>query len=141
MQASRIVTSLTSMRLDNQVLPHPTVLVVNDSADNVALFARMLSRAGMQVLKAYNGVECLEMLRTHTVDLILLDEYMPDMHGLAMLERCAELQPPAAPPIIFVTADASAAKREAALRVGARAVLVIPLERGGLLIDLVRSVL
>jgi CheY-like chemotaxis protein len=132
---------MTAMVLDNQVLPHPTVLVVNDSPDNVAVFAHMLTRAGMHVLKAYNGVECLEMLRTHTVDLILLDEYMPDMHGLAMLERCAELRPPAAPPIIFVTADHTTAKREAALRLGAREVLVIPPERGGLLLDLVRSVL
>jgi len=95
----------------------PTVLIVDDNKDNVDIHAHRLKRGGLgvHVLRAYNGRECLEILRTHTVDLLILDDNMPQKNGFDVL---AVLQHTAAPPIMFLTGHP--ANREAALRLGAR---------------------
>ncbi|MFP4360665.1 MAG: response regulator, partial [Alphaproteobacteria bacterium] len=51
----------------------PTILVVDDQPINIKLLQRKLERQGMDVLVAYNGRECLDIVAETTPDLILLD--------------------------------------------------------------------
>ena len=83
--------------------PQATVLVVDDYKDIVDLLTLLLKSHGMKVLQAYSGAECLELVRTHPVDLILLDVMMPDMDGLAVFAALKRISP--ALPIILMTAD------------------------------------
>ena len=63
------------------------VLVVDDEAGNRDLLARRLQREGYAVLAAGGGREALEVVAREPVDVVLLDVMMPDLDGLAVLER------------------------------------------------------
>ena len=64
-----------------------TVLVVEDEDASHALFRQILSAQGYRVLSARTGVEALEAIEKESVDAMLLDVRMPDMHGLEVLDR------------------------------------------------------
>ena len=111
--------------------PQATVLVVDDNKDTVDILTRLLVRHDMTVLRAYNGPECLEAVRTHTVDVILLDVMMPGMDGLAV---CAALQRIApALPIILVTAKDDMPTRAAAMKLGVSEFIAKPINHADLL--------
>jgi CheY-like chemotaxis protein len=63
------------------------LLVVDDNAMNRDLLSRQLARQGYIVLTASEGNEALELLRSQTVDLILLDVFMPGMDGVETLRK------------------------------------------------------
>jgi CheY-like chemotaxis protein len=69
--------------------PAPTahILVVDDVEDNRAVLERRLRRQGHTVDCAGGGHAALERLRQQQFDLVLLDVLMPDLDGLAVLER------------------------------------------------------
>jgi CheY-like chemotaxis protein len=66
-----------------------TVLLVDDQAEVLQLFARMLSSASRRyrILQAMDGQRALSLLRERKPDLVLLDMVMPGMDGLQLLEQ------------------------------------------------------
>jgi DNA-binding NtrC family response regulator len=63
------------------------VLVVDDEPAIVNALRRHLVRLGHEVLRAGSAVEALETLdREGNVDLVLSDQQMPGMNGIAMME-------------------------------------------------------
>jgi len=64
-----------------------TILVVDDSPFIVDVFVTMLERGGYRTIAAYGGEECLDILKTVTPDLILLDIMMEPMDGWETLEK------------------------------------------------------
>ena len=111
--------------------PQATVLVVDDNKDTVNILTRLLLRHDMAVLRAYNGPECLEAVRTHTVDVILLDVMMPGMDGLAVCAQLKQLSP--APPIFLVTAKDDMTTRAAGIKLGISEFVVKPVNHADLL--------
>jgi CheY-like chemotaxis protein len=77
------------------------VLLVDDEEDVRFLMARMLTRAGVdQVETAAGGEEALSLLRPGRLpDLIILDQNMPGMSGVQVLERVRGLYPDL--PVLF----------------------------------------
>ena len=82
----------TSRRLPREAVPQSQalipaglrVLVVEDS-EHVRYFARQLQDdLGCKVIEACDGVEALEVLKEHDVDLVFSDIVMPGMNGLEM---------------------------------------------------------
>lgn len=64
------------------------LLVVDDNDDNRYTLTRRLSREGYTNLTtANNGREALDLLRTKSFDLVLLDIMMPDLNGYEVLEQ------------------------------------------------------
>jgi len=63
------------------------ILVVDDQEDNRAVLERRLRRQGHTVASAAGGHSALDMLGRGRFDLVLLDVMMPDLDGLAVLER------------------------------------------------------
>jgi DNA-binding response OmpR family regulator len=63
------------------------VLVVDDNEMNRDVLSRHLERQGHAVAMAENGRQALEMIKTHSFDLVLLDIMMPEMDGYQVLER------------------------------------------------------
>jgi DNA-binding response OmpR family regulator len=107
------------------------VLVVDDNKDMVEILTRLLSRHGLNALFAYSGRECLEIVRSRPVDVIVLDVMMPGMNGL---EVCAELkQLPTSPPIILLTAKDDMATRAAGMALGVSEFVVKPINNRDLL--------
>jgi DNA-binding NtrC family response regulator len=60
-------------------------LVVDDDETGRDLLSRLLARLGHTISTAENGRKALEILGTHTFDIVLLDMVMPEMDGLQVL--------------------------------------------------------
>jgi CheY-like chemotaxis protein len=105
------------------------VLVAEDNLINRRLVQVMLQKLGCEVSLAENGQLALEALETRSPDVLLLDLQMPVLSGLEVARRVREreqaLNLPRLP-IIAVTANSSAADREASLAAGADAFLAKP---------------
>src|ERR1700722_13306052 len=69
------------------------VLLVDDEKVLRRNLAKKLRREGHEVLDAGNGAVALAMLREHPVDVVVCDIRMPDMDGMALLERVREESP------------------------------------------------
>ena len=63
------------------------VLVVDDEEGNRDVLGRRLEREGYQVISAAGGHEALAVMAKGAVDVVLLDVMMPDLDGLAVLEK------------------------------------------------------
>lgn len=81
---------VSNERLDLEVLlrgvvwmEKQRVLVVDDDREIVNAIAINLQNEGYKVLKAYNGLEALDIINSQTVHLIILDVMMPQMDGLS----------------------------------------------------------
>ena len=100
------------------------ILVVEDEADMAATYERLLRRAGYRVVTAGSRADGLQLLKSVRPKLVILDLRLPDGDGLDVLRAACTLDPP--PPVIIITAFASRAEREAALKSGACAFLAKP---------------
>jgi CheY-like chemotaxis protein len=69
-----------------------TVLVVDDEEANLDTFRRVF-RKDFDMEFARSGAEALVLLRKMPFNVILCDFAMPDMNGVALLQRAAEIQP------------------------------------------------
>lgn len=63
-----------------------TILVVDDDPNFRCIMADVLGAEGCRVAQAGNGREALEVLRSITPDLVLLDLSMPVMDGWELVE-------------------------------------------------------
>jgi CheY-like chemotaxis protein len=81
-----------------------TILVVDDSPFVVDVFVTMLERGGYRTVAAYGGEECLNILKTVTPDLILLDVMMEPMDGWVTLEHIKENPATKNIPVLMLTA-------------------------------------
>ena len=65
-----------------------SLLIVDDNEDNRYTLTRRLNREGYDNLTtANNGREALDLLKSKSIDLVLLDIMMPDMNGYEVLEQ------------------------------------------------------
>ncbi len=68
------------------------VLVVDDDRDIVKAISILLEGEGYEVLKAYDGLQALDILSTREVRLVLIDVMMPKLDGLSAVMRIRETQ-------------------------------------------------
>ncbi len=95
------------------------VLVVDDSALVRKLFGKVLSaEPDLEVAFARNGLEALDQLKTFAPDVITLDIHMPQMDGLACLDRIMLERPCPVVMVSSLTAEGAETTLEA-LRLGA----------------------
>jgi DNA-binding response OmpR family regulator len=63
------------------------VLLVEDDKMLADMYVTKFSKEGMEILKADDGAQGLEMAKQHKPDLILLDIIMPKLDGFAVLKE------------------------------------------------------
>ncbi|MCI8537183.1 MAG: response regulator transcription factor [Oscillospiraceae bacterium] len=66
------------------------VLVVDDDREIVGAISALLEKEGYRVLRAYNGMEALDLAVTPELRLILIDVMMPKMDGLSAVLKIRE---------------------------------------------------
>jgi CheY-like chemotaxis protein len=110
-----------------------TVLVVDDTEDNLFITVRLLQAAGIQCLTASRGWQCLEVAKHETVDLILLDLIMPRMDGWTTLAGLRGDPVTQDIPVIMFTCDDRITTRQRAMREGVVDFLPRPVVRERLL--------
>ncbi len=93
-----------------------TILVVDDNKEIVFSLGKLLEYEGYRVLKAYDGLEALEILKEHAVDLILLDVMMPRLNGLSALMKIRENNQI---PVIILSAKTQESDKVSGLVMGA----------------------
>jgi len=82
------------------------ILVVDDERHIVRLMQVNLEHAGFTVLKAYDGIEALEQIRTEQPDLVFLDAMMPHLDGFETLRAIRAEARTRALPVVMLTARA-----------------------------------
>ncbi|TVR21453.1 MAG: adenylate/guanylate cyclase domain-containing response regulator [Anaerolineaceae bacterium] len=102
------------------------ILAVDDHAHNIRLIGDILIEGGYEILPAYSGAEALDVLATHTPDLILLDINMPGMSGFELLAQIKTDEHLADIPVIFLTALDDIGSRLEGFGLGAEDYLVKP---------------
>jgi len=90
---------------DNNTIPdtRPTILVVDDTPQNLNVASRML-REHYRCLVSLDGAKSIEIARIDPPDLILLDVMMPVMNGMEVCRRLKEQPETRSVPVIFLTA-------------------------------------
>ena len=78
-----------------------TILIAEDENDIRNLLKISLAESGYAVVAAKDGKEAWEMMRTHPVDLAILDVMMPVLDGFNLLRKIRE---GSTIPVIFLTA-------------------------------------
>jgi adenylate cyclase len=82
----------------------PTILVVDDTPQNVKLLVEILKAQKYHVVTADGGAAGLQAVETHAPDLILLDIMMPDIDGYEVCRRIREMEAHHLTPVVMVTA-------------------------------------
>jgi CheY-like chemotaxis protein len=124
----------------DQEVRNSTVLIADDTEQNVELIQAYLDELGCRVVTAYDGLETLERVRQAKPDLILLDIMMPKVSGY---EICRKLKGDPATrsiPICMVTALNEEGDIERAVDAGTDDFLSKPINKWELLTR-VRSLL
>lgn len=96
----------------------PTVLVVDDTPENLSLMHELLSDT-YTVKVASSGARALKIAHTGNIDLILLDIMMPEMDGYQVCQQLQEDQKTRTIPIIFLTAKSTVEDEEHGFSLGA----------------------
>jgi two-component system phosphate regulon response regulator PhoB len=95
-----------------------TILVVEDDGDIRELERYTLSSLGYTVLEAEHGAQALDLLKSHHIDLMVLDIMMPVLDGLSTIKSVRyQLNNPV--PIIVVSARGEESDIITALELGA----------------------
>ncbi|MGH7787316.1 MAG: ATP-binding protein [Candidatus Binatia bacterium] len=79
------------------------VLLVDDDPDVAEALSAMLTKEGLQVVRAATGGEGLARLETESWDAVFLDVRLPDMSGPDIYRHLAEHRPALAQRVVFVT--------------------------------------
>jgi two-component system, cell cycle response regulator DivK len=96
----------------------PRLLYVEDNEMNRDMLSRRLTRRGYEVAIAIDGAQGVEMARTETPDLVLMDLSLPVIDGWEATRRIKASQETRHLPVIGLTAHAMAGDREKALDAG-----------------------
>ncbi|MGB8214855.1 MAG: diguanylate cyclase [Anaerolineales bacterium] len=98
--------------------PEPTVLIVDDSPENITLLSRILKMSGYRIEVAADGPRAVEIAETLLPDIILLDINMPVMDGFETCARLKENESTRAIPVIFISALDNVEEKTKAFRIG-----------------------
>jgi CheY-like chemotaxis protein len=114
-------------RLADPSLAGKRVLIVDDDARNVFALTSKLERWEIIPLRAENGRQALETLRSSPgIDLVLMDIMMPEMDGYETIRAIRAIDRFADLPIIALTAKAMKDDRRKCLEAGASDYLAKP---------------
>jgi len=83
--------------------PQKTVLFAEDEEMVRSVFSLSLSRMGVTVLQAKDGVEAVEKLRLHSIDMAILDCRMPRLDGYGVFEEIQRLNLDV--PVVMISGD------------------------------------
>jgi two-component system cell cycle response regulator CpdR len=87
--------------------PMPKILLAEDDNDMRRFLVKALEQAGYEVMSYDNGLSAYHRLREEPFELLLTDIVMPEMDGIELARRAAELDPDIK--IMFITGFAAVA--------------------------------
>ncbi|HMC53378.1 MAG TPA: response regulator, partial [Acidimicrobiales bacterium] len=110
-----------------------TVLVVDDDPVLGQVLETVLTQDGFAVVRAEDGHRALELIGENGYAAVLLDDQLPGMGGVEVVEAVRSKPETTTVPIILVTAKGSLRDRVRGLRAGANDYIVKPFQASELL--------
>ena len=107
---------------------YPTVLVAEDSRDTRDMLKRAFELKGYRVYEAEDGQEALDMARSCSPSLIVIDLNMPVVDGLETIKNLRQSEQSEHVPIVAITAYDVPGMEDAALENGCNRYLRKPLD-------------
>lgn len=107
-----------------------TILIVEDSPDNMKLFRTLLTLHGHDVLGLGSGEGLIEHIRDTRPDVVLMDIQLPERDGFALLMDIRR-EFPRSLPVVALTAHAMAGDRERAMGAGFDGYITKPIDIRG----------
>jgi signal transduction histidine kinase len=95
-----------------------SIMVVDDTLENLRLLSSMLGEEGYEVRPVTSGRQAVQAARSDPPDVILLDINMPEMNGYETCEALRQIDGLAGVPVIFLTALNSTSDKVKAFDVG-----------------------
>lgn len=102
------------------------VLVVDDDEEIANLVSIYLTNEGYEVIKAYDGLEALNMVNNYKPQLVILDIMMPGIDGI---EVCKKIRESLNVPIIMLSAKVQGSDKIAGLLTGADDYITKPFDQ------------
>ena len=105
-----------------------TILTIDDSRTMREMLNHALVEAGYRVIQAVDGIDGLEVLQANTgrIDVVITDINMPRLDGFGVIEGVRANPDHRATPILVLTTESDAAKKERARSAGATGWIVKP---------------
>ncbi len=104
-----------------------TILIVDDSSSLRTVVKMALQRAGYEVVEACDGVDALAKVnQLAKVHLIVSDVNMPNMDGISFVQAVKQHPRHKFAPVIMLTTEDQAAKKDQGRAAGAKAWIVKP---------------
>jgi DNA-binding response OmpR family regulator len=122
---------MTHKDLSTNAVATSTILVVDDNKGVLEFLVLLLTKHGLDAIPASSAKECLEIVQSRPVDLIILDVMMPVMDGLQVCRELKKIVPSV--PIILLTARDDMETRAAAMDHGVSEFIAKPVNNRDLL--------
>lgn len=100
------------------------ILCVDDDKDCCEMMTALLGLSGCEVASVQNSADAVEMARSDSFDLILLDSWLTDGSGVELCRRIRSFLPHT--PVVFYSGAAHESDKQQAMDAGAQAYLVKP---------------
>ena len=110
-----------------------TIMIVDDSLSMRQMLGKTLRDAGYDVTEAVDGRDAVEKLKARATDLLITDLNMPNMDGIQLISAARAMPSLKLTPIIMLTTEADANKKQAGRAAGATAWVVNPFQPDQLL--------
>ena len=104
-----------------------TILIVEDSPDNMKLFRTLLTLHGHDVVGLGGGEGLIRHILDSRPDLVLMDIQLPERDGFSLLQDIRR-EVPAALPVVALTAHAMSGDRERAIGAGFDGYITKPID-------------
>lgn len=102
------------------------IMVVDDCQTTRKILTLYLKAKGFDVISAENGLDAIEKLASHEVNLIMSDLNMPFMDGIELVKTLKADSTTSHIPILMVTTEADPEEKQKAMEAGASAYLIKP---------------
>ena len=103
-----------------------TILAVDDSASMRQMVVMTLKGAGYDVVEAVDGAAALQLAKSKSFNLVLTDVNMPKMDGITLTRELRALPAYKFTPILTLTTESSADKKQEGKAAGATGWIVKP---------------
>ena len=105
------------------------ILLVDDDMRNLFALTKILKERGMEIIKAENGINALEMLDLHPdIDMVLMDIMMPEMDGYDAMKAIRSQSRFKRLPLIALTAKAMKDDKQKCIDAGANDYITKPID-------------
>lgn len=122
----------SAVPVDTDIIKDKVILVADDNKMNRVVAGAILKNYHCQIIYAENGLEAVNLTKTHNPDIILMDVQMPEMDGLQATERIRNTISESVP-IIALTALAIKGDKEKCKKAGMNEYLSKPFDENDLI--------